>query len=458
MKRRLFIQSSSLALSTTGLAACGGGEGAADEAQLLQSQIEEGEAGLLPQSANGGRKIPRPPAPAPAPAPAPVPAPAPAPDAYPAWVEGRAYAAGAIVRYTDGKLYIAKFANPGYTPTISTYYWAPYVASTPAPAPTGYPNWVEGQAYAAGAIVRYTDGNLYIAKFANPGYIPTVSTYYWAPYGVVAAPSPSPAPAPAPAAADGLPAKILGCYFTAWNTAFPITSVPLDFNLIYLFHAVPVGNGAFRFDYGYNVSAAQVQTCRNRGQKVILSVGGAGNGFYFSTRAQSQAFVDSFRSMASALGGVDGCDFNNFEAEIGANAPEMIWISQQLRAIFGANFAITSPPAPWSAQDKTFLQRMSNAGVLTYAGPQYYDSPAFNSAGYISNSINEWVGLLGDARKVVVGLGGSYSNGPSLADCIREWDIIEARHPSIRGMFCWSAQTNQSAGNVWGSTMRARLV
>ena len=44
-----------------------------------------------------------------------------------------------------------------------------------------------------------------------------------------------------PAAADGLPAKILGCYFTAWDTAYRITDVPLDFNVIYLFHAKPDG-------------------------------------------------------------------------------------------------------------------------------------------------------------------------------------------------------------------------
>ena len=70
----------------------------------------------------------------------------------------------------SGNLYIAKFANPGYNPTISTYYWAPYSSS-----------WVQGQAYAAGSIVSY-NGNLYSAKFANPGYNPTISTYYWAPY------------------------------------------------------------------------------------------------------------------------------------------------------------------------------------------------------------------------------------------------------------------------------------
>jgi hypothetical protein len=40
------------------------------------------------------------------------------------WVQGQSYATGSVVSY-NGKLYRAKYANPGYNPTISTYYWAP---------------------------------------------------------------------------------------------------------------------------------------------------------------------------------------------------------------------------------------------------------------------------------------------------------------------------------------------
>jgi hypothetical protein len=190
---------------------------------------------------------------------------------------------------------------------------------------------------------------------------------------------------------------------------------------------------------------------------VILTVGGANNGFNFDNRTKSQNFVNSFRKIYTDLGGVDGCDFNNFEAGIGSSPEEMIWIAQQLRASYGQNFAITAPPAPNSPQDRSMLRAMSNAGALTYAGPQYYDWVGFNDPGFISKSIGEWVALLGDARKVVVGMGGSYSNGPSLNDCIREWDIIKKAHPTIRGMFCWSAQTNLNAGNIWCSTMKSRL-
>ena len=57
----------------------------------------------------------------------------------------------------------------------------------------------------------------------------------------------------------------------------------------------------------------------------------------------------------------------------------------------------------------------------------------------------------------MLGLAANYSNGPSLSDCIREWDAVKAKYPNIRGAFCWSAQLNLSGGNTWGRTMKARL-
>ena len=100
------------------------------------------------------------------------------------WVQGQTYQAGAVATYS-GTRYVAKYANPGYNPTISTYYWATYACSTAATAPTcsnPITTWVQGQNYAAGAVVTY-QGLQYVAKYANPGYNPTVSTYYWAAVG-----------------------------------------------------------------------------------------------------------------------------------------------------------------------------------------------------------------------------------------------------------------------------------
>ncbi|GAB7042766.1 MULTISPECIES: glycoside hydrolase family 19 protein [Catenuloplanes] len=64
---------------------------------------------------------------------------------HPAWQAGKSYVTGNIVKYTDGKYYIAEHDNPGYDPIISTWFWEPYACTgggtqpTP-PAPTGGTN------------------------------------------------------------------------------------------------------------------------------------------------------------------------------------------------------------------------------------------------------------------------------------------------------------------------------
>ncbi|MEV6494022.1 glycoside hydrolase family 19 protein [Actinoplanes sp. NPDC051633] len=62
---------------------------------------------------------------------------------YPNWAQGAWYATGAIVRF-NGSLYIAEHDNPGYDPTISTWFWDPFTCgggggTTPPPQPGGFP-------------------------------------------------------------------------------------------------------------------------------------------------------------------------------------------------------------------------------------------------------------------------------------------------------------------------------
>jgi predicted chitinase len=112
---------------------------------------------------------------------------------YPNWTPGQSYSAGNIVRHpSNGQYYKASNSNPGYDPTISTWYWDPYTCSTPMPASTdapaaasscNYPDWAPGQYYGVGNIVKYpANGQYYRASNSNPGYDPTISTWYWSPY------------------------------------------------------------------------------------------------------------------------------------------------------------------------------------------------------------------------------------------------------------------------------------
>ncbi|WP_328992030.1 chitinase [Kribbella sp. NBC_01245] len=73
------------------------------------------------------------------------------------------------------------------------------VASRPGPAaaePAGttacsFSTWTQGQWYVTGSVVKYTNGLYYIAEHDNPGYDPTISTWYWEPYDCGGGPGPS---------------------------------------------------------------------------------------------------------------------------------------------------------------------------------------------------------------------------------------------------------------------------
>ena len=71
---------------------------------------------------------------------------------------------------------LATFALAGTAPLFLP------ASNASAAACSSYPNWTAGKSYNAGDIVRYTDGRAYIAEHDNPGYDPVISTWYWEPY------------------------------------------------------------------------------------------------------------------------------------------------------------------------------------------------------------------------------------------------------------------------------------
>ncbi|HEY1013539.1 MAG TPA: glycoside hydrolase family 19 protein [Herpetosiphonaceae bacterium] len=85
------------------------------------------------------------------------------------------------------------------TPRPGTATPRPTATATPRPTTTpvtcNYPNWVQGQNYYTGNIVRY-NGAFYIAEHDNPGYDPTISTWFWDPYTCSGNPTPTPTNSP----------------------------------------------------------------------------------------------------------------------------------------------------------------------------------------------------------------------------------------------------------------------
>ncbi|MFF1285471.1 glycoside hydrolase family 19 protein [Streptomyces sp. NPDC058299] len=96
---------------------------------------------------------------------------------YPSWTAGKAYVTGDIVRYTDGKTYIAEHDNPGYDPTISTWYWDPYACDAGPTNPSG--SFVVSEAQFNQMFPNrnpfYTYSGLKAALSAYPGFANTGS-------------------------------------------------------------------------------------------------------------------------------------------------------------------------------------------------------------------------------------------------------------------------------------------
>jgi chitinase len=110
-----------------------------------------------------------------------------------AWSSSAVYTGGMTASYNSHN-WSAKWWTQNETPgTVDV--WADQGTCTggggPTTPPSGcnYPNWAQGTNYVTGNIVKYTDGKYYIAEHDNPGYDPTVSTWYWDPYNCTGGPT-----------------------------------------------------------------------------------------------------------------------------------------------------------------------------------------------------------------------------------------------------------------------------
>jgi chitinase len=101
-----------------------------------------------------------------------------------AWSSSSVYTGGQAASY-NGHNWSAKWWTQGETPGAADV-WSDQGSCDGSGGggsqSCSYPAWVAGQNYTTGAIVQYSNGGYYIATHDNPGYDPTISTWYWSPY------------------------------------------------------------------------------------------------------------------------------------------------------------------------------------------------------------------------------------------------------------------------------------
>ena len=313
-------------------------------------------------------------------------------------------------------------------------------------SPCSAVTWTSGVSYAFGTIVKYPPNSSYYKAVnvdvnGTDATIPTISTWYWE---------------QTTCKESGWTNKIIGGYYPNWkNSPLRLIDLNPNYNLIYLFAAQPVGGspgttGAVFWTLPGNGREAATNLVADinyartiQGRKIILSVGGAGNGMDFPNRAKSQNFVDSIVAISDQLGGIDGIDWDTFEGSQAPDTSEMIWISLQLKERF-PGFIVSAAPAPWSPIDKNFCQAMVEAGAMDYAAPQYYDGPNLADPAYVISNVSQWVSSLG-ASHVVVGFGiDNLPNYMSAVQAVNTWKQIETNIPDIRGAYDWETGTDES--------------
>jgi chitinase len=295
---------------------------------------------------------------------------------------------------------------------------------------------------------------------------------------------------------SGLPAHILMGYwqdFTNGATPLTLADVPTSYNLI----AVAFGNAtstpgqvSFSLDstlasdlggYTQQQFISDIQTMHSRGQKVILSVGGANGTISVDDAASATNFASSVYSIIRQYG-FDGVDI---DLENGVDPTYMASALEQLESDVGSSLIITLAPQTVDTQttgDDYFQLALDIQPILTMINTQYYNSGTMNGCDgnvYAEGTENFMTALActelqGGLSASQVGLGlpaspsaaGSGYVSPSVVndalDCLAARAncgsfVPSASYPGIRGAMTWSINWDASNGYNFADTVAPYL-
>jgi len=294
----------------------------------------------------------------------------------------------------------------------------------------------------------------------------------------------------------GLPAHVLMGYWQDFaNGATPLTlaSVPAGYNLVAVAFGTATGTPgqvAFSLDptlasdlggYTQQQFTDDIATLQARGQKVILSVGGADGAISVDDAASASAFASSVYSLIQEYG------FNGVDVDLenGVDPTYMASALEQLESDVGSSLIVTLAPQTvdtQSAGDDYFQLALDIKSILTMINTQYYNSGTMNGCDgnvYAEGTENFMTALActeleGGLSPSQVGLGlpasssaaGSGYVAPSVVnealDCLAARAncgsfVPAAAYPGIRGVMTWSINWDASNGYNFADTVAPYL-
>jgi chitinase len=384
----------------------------------------------------------------------------------------------------------ANLAVTGTTSSSASLSWA-----APSGTVTGY--YVSEDGSQVATVTGTTDTVTGLA--ASTGYTFTVSAYN------SAGQSPASNQVSATTAASsggggggssGLPAHILMGYwqdFTNGATPLTLADVPTSYNLV----AVAFGSAtdtpgqvAFSLDstlasdlggYTQQQFTDDIATLQARGQKVILSVGGADGTISVDDAASASAFAGSVYSLIQEYG-FNGVDI---DLENGVDPTYMASALEQLESDVGSSLIITLAPQTVDTQstgDDYFQLALDIKSILTMINTQYYNSGTMNGCdgNVYAEGTENFITVLacteleGGLSPSQVGIGlpastsaaGSGYVAPSVVDdaldCLATGAdcgsfVPPQTWPAIRGAMTWSINWDASNGDNFADTVAPYL-
>ena len=295
---------------------------------------------------------------------------------------------------------------------------------------------------------------------------------------------------------SGLPAHILMGYwqdFTNGATPLTLADVPTSYNLVAVAFGAATdtpGQVSFSLDstlasdlggYSQQQFINDIATLKARGQKVILSVGGADGTVSVDDAASASAFASSVYSLIQQYG------FNGVDVDLenGVDPTYMASALEQLESDVGSSLIITLAPQTVDTQttgDDYFQLALDIQPILTMINTQYYNSGTMNGCDgnvYAEGTENFITALActeleGGLSPAQVGVGlpastsaaGSGYVAPSVVnaalDCLATGAncgsfVPPKTWPGIRGAMTWSINWDASNGDNFADTVSPYL-